>query len=176
MHFDANYQRLSLALRRLPSFAGVSAKFYTKASANQYLRFLQDHIKGDKLGLKKLKHRIGAPLYDTGELVDGLSVHAFPGAKRGRYHVGAIGNKKHRGSGLKISALMKIHEYGKTIKRGDTLIRIPPRPAIRLSWRKFIKEATLRGRRNRALSRSIDSLLRKADKNATALKNLSRVI
>jgi hypothetical protein len=47
---------------------------------------------------------------------------------------------KHHKANLQLRQLLKIHEIGVTIKRGDTMIRIPARPAWRLAKEKFIQE------------------------------------
>lgn len=183
--FDQNYKTLEKAVKKLPKFGETSVELYTKASANQFLKFLKVSIKGKKLRLARLKLRPGGtPLYDSDEMVESLEVKK---QRRGLYSV-APKDGTHSG-GLSYKHLWTIHEYGTTIKVTEKMrwwwlfnygkklkknvLRIPPRPAIRRAWRRFLMSATLRDERDKALEKSVNSLIRKADAQATELKKLA---
>lgn len=46
---------------------------------------------------------------------------------------------KHHKSNLQLRQLLSVHEYGRTIKRGNGFIKIPARPVFRLTNEKFLK-------------------------------------
>jgi len=49
-------------------------------------------------------------------------------------------NGKHWKSKLKLSDLFKVHEYGAVITTAKAVIKIPPRPALLLAYRKQLSE------------------------------------
>ena len=187
--YDGNYKKITLAIKRMPVFVETSARFYTQAHARQFLKFLRENIKGRKLRLTPLKIRTGGvPLHWTGDLVNLLSVKRTGNLRKGSYLSGAVGNKRHR-SGLTIKHIMHIHEYGRTIfvtekmraflhavlkihlKRETTTIRIPPRPVVRRSFNRYMRDATLKGKVNEAFKKDVRKMMRKGD---TGARNLRR--
>lgn len=180
IYFDANYKKLELAMKRLPEFVETSVKFYTRRTAIQFTKFLKDQVRGRQLRLKPLKIRVGGtPLYLTGEMVEKVGIRYYKRSKGGIYYVGAVSGRVHSGSGLTLAHLWKIHEYGTTIKvtakmraylhsinihlKPTTMyIRIPPRPAMRRAWQKFIRNTTLKKQRNKELQNQVSRFLRTA--------------
>lgn len=60
-----------------------------------------------------------------------------------RYKAGKKGNGEpipDKQVGQPIAKIMRIQEFGATIKRGDKTITIPARPAMRLAWSNFGKK------------------------------------
>lgn len=168
LKFDLNYKTVEKAINKLPRLVENTVKAYTKKTAEQFLRHLKNGIRKGTLNLLPPQYREGNALYDTGELHDSLGLRKYVGGRRrGVYHVGAISGRKHKRSGLLVSKLMKIHEYGITVRSssqaGNTfLIRIPPRPALRIAYKQFIRNATFRGERNKALNKVIRHFIKTA--------------
>ena len=74
----------------------------------------------------------------------------------------------HHKSKLKLRQLLNVHEYGATIKRGSgnniTLIRIPPRPARLLAYKKYMTEFKKR-QVDKDIKKAISQYIKNADKN-----------
>jgi hypothetical protein len=125
--------------------------------ATEYIEIFQDGIRKNKFHLEKLKpgtisakkkrgyKKPRTPLYGMGDdhnkslinallikkIKDGWSVYA-------RW-------SKHYEANMQIRQLLYLHENGCIIKRGTTMIRIPPRPALKLAYSKLMREFNKRG-------------------------------
>lgn len=76
------------------------------------------------------------------EALKGSSVEAG-WLETARYQAGKNGNGKpipEKQVGQPIAKIMRIQEFGATIKRGDKIITIPARPFMRFAWSNFGKK------------------------------------
>jgi len=121
----------------------------------------QQGIRNNRLGLRKLRPATvsakrrqkmvlpSTPLYGLGDyhrdtLINSLYVRPYGGghkkttvavmvSKRAHHHEG-------KGKRIRLDALLWIHEHGAFIKRGGTIIALPPRPALRIAWERAIRK------------------------------------
>ena len=136
-------------INRLPYLLRLILTARAKATALSFIKSFHDGIKNNAFGLKKLKdetierkRRLAmelpeVPLYGRGD------------DKKDRSYVNMLRLRKlkagyrvypskamHYSKKVKLDKLLYVHEHGAILKgAGDTLIRIPPRPALKLAYR-----------------------------------------
>lgn len=148
-------------IQRLPRLIGKYPEYRAKKSAEWTIQVFHDGIKKDALGLMPLaestidsKEAAGyeypeSPLYALGDEADDTYANMLEAAKIGDrkwiirprkgYH------QKRRADGtivrskLTLKRLFKIHEYGATINNGRAIIRLAPRPALHIAFRRVLK-------------------------------------
>ena len=78
------------------------------------------------------------PLYGYGDWSDKSYMNMFLLRKLKNGWKAYPRKAKHHKANMELRQLFEIHEYGRTIKRGETLIRIPPRPAGWATYREVL--------------------------------------
>lgn len=154
--FSDSYQAKMKRIKRLPQFMGRAVSGYTKRDILAINKIFHDGILNNTLRLDKLaeitidsKRRQGfsrpsSPLYGKGDDAENRSyANMLNITKRGDAWTLRPSTRMHWSGKIKLSDLFKIHEYGalirKTKKNGESsLIRIPPRPALLISYRRFL--------------------------------------
>ena len=154
--YSDKYQAKMKRIKRLPILMEKAVSGLTKKDLDGIRKIFHDGIKGNTLRLEKLaeitissKIRQGFskpnfPLYGKGDDAENRSyANMLNISKRGNSWVLYPSKKMHWSGKIKLSDLFTIHEYGAVIKKkngeeGDTLIRVPPRPALLLSYRKYL--------------------------------------
>jgi hypothetical protein len=149
--FSSDYKAKMRRIKRLPDIA-VNAMFGAlKKDALGLIKIFHDGIKNNDLGLEEL-----SPFTVSKKKFQGMSKPKSPLYGRGdekldRSYSNMLRMRKlkngwkvypswakHHESKLQLRQLFKIHEMGATFKRGETTVRIPPRPAFLLSYRKWM--------------------------------------
>lgn len=151
IRFSKNYEAVKSRIRRLPKFIENSADTVVKKDAVSLIDTFQEGIRKGTFNLEKLKPETIArkvregkkqpdtPLYGEGDDVDNSYINMFKIRKiKKGYRVYARWAKHE--SGLQLRDLFSIHEQGRLIRRGDAIIRIPPRPAFLLASNKFVNK------------------------------------
>lgn len=153
--FSEHYEAKMTRIRRLPRLMERAVSGLTKKDLDEIRKIFHDGIKGNTLRLDRLAQitidskrkkgmpRASSPLYGKG---DGEKNRSYANmlniSKRGNTWVLYPSTRMHWSGKLRLDELFKIHEYGAVVKqkRGDkdVLIRIPPRPALLLSYRRFL--------------------------------------
>lgn len=144
-------------IQNLPSLSTQLIFAVLKKDALTMVKNYKQGIKTGSFGLEKLedgtivrKRRLGysqpgTPLYGKGEEIDDktyINMLRIKKLKNGwKVHPSWA---KHHTSGLKLRDLFIVHEYGTLITRGDTLIRIPPRPAFLKAYQKTLKDRRIK--------------------------------
>lgn len=136
--FWAKYNRI----RRLPKMYESMMSATRLRDAKGLIKTFQDGIDGDTFRLERLKPatisrkaRMGVkrprrPLHGKGKAEKNSYRNAFLIRKvKNGYRV-KLRKAKHWSGRLTLEALFMIHEFGATIKRGDTIIKLPARPAF----------------------------------------------
>ncbi len=162
--FSKNYHAVNSRVRRLPKLMIKQMEAHALRDANGVIKEFRDGISNDGLMLKRLrpltiesKTRRGleapeTPLYAMG-LGDSRSyanmlhvkkvgdrmyvVRPKPGYHHGKRWPGDQAKKQ-----IKLKDLFDVHEYGAVINNAfgrGLIVRIPPRPALRFAYRKYIR-------------------------------------
>jgi hypothetical protein len=137
-------------IAQLPQYMLDAVKGLTRARAYDFIKQWQRDLRSNAhhvavLKVKTMKAKMAKgykkpfiPLYGLGDAdphtyINMMRIYAM---KKG-YKV-APGRKGHHESGLKLRDLFIVHEYGTTIVKGNTTIRIPARPTFFLSYQTFL--------------------------------------
>lgn len=186
--YSDSYKAKMARIKRLPRMFPQAISGFTKRDILEIKKIFHDGIKNNKLGLDKLaettiasKIRKGyskprSPLYGAGDDKGDQSYsNMLDVVKRGNTWVLFPSTRMHHSGEIRLSDLFLIHEHGAVIrqKRGDTtiLIRIPPRPALRLSYRRFmIKKRADKKEQNKEVKKAITNFIN--DANDKKLKEL----
>lgn len=168
--YSAHGEAKRSRIRRLPEFLGEELRAVLKRDAVGVIRAWQHGIGKNGLGLKRLaestiagKIRKGyrkpkTPLYGAGEDEKRSYINALKLRRLKNGWKVFVSWAKHHESDLKLSALFIVHEFGATINTGRALIRIPPRPAFSLGFRKYMKSRRRR-EPTREVKRAITELI-----------------
>lgn len=139
-----------LRIQRLPKQLELMADTFTLRDANELIKIFQEGIRDGTFDLEPLapgtvasKRRAGlqrprTPLYGQGDdqkrsLLNALLIRR---TKNG-YRV-APRAARHHTAALRLKQLLDIHENGAVIRHGDRVIRIPPRPAFTMAFRRLL--------------------------------------
>ena len=155
--FSNNYERIKNQFPKLPNECRSVLKTALRRDALRTIRNFKDGIKTDSLGLVRLKEgtikrkkslhyeQPTYPLYGAGdeykrtsymnmlrinEDPDGYTVHAS--------------QEKHWSGALPLNVLWDVHEHGRTIKRGNAVIVIPPRPALTKAFNRAMRQRQIK--------------------------------
>lgn len=168
--FDKKYQKTQRRLKTLPEKSKDVVTAQLKLDAQNFIREFGNGIRFDRLGLLPLKdatierkseqgmRRPRSPLAGRAE-TDKKSYSnmlIMRETKRGyRVHIRA-GN---HWSGVPLKMLYQVHEFGAIIKRGNSLIRIPPRPAHENAFQKMVRKRSKR-EKSRKVKTALMQILR----------------
>jgi hypothetical protein len=153
--FSDKYHAKRKRISSLPKLMERAVSGLTKKDLIGINKIFHDGIKNNTLRLEKLaeitinsKRKKGfskptAPLYGKGDDAEKRSyANMMNITKQGDSWVLKPSTRMHWSGKIKLSDLFKIHEYGAIVRqtRGETevLIRIPPRPALLLSYRRYL--------------------------------------
>lgn len=155
-------------IRRLPKMATDLIEASAKRDAEALVKAFHDGVKKDELGLLPLKDatisrkeamgfdKPESPLYGLGdefiqgtycnmmEVVKDTAARKYVVKPRDDYHYSVSEGKDGQTivrDKIKLRDLFIVHEYGTTISNGfgmGILIRLPPRPAFRYAYEKFM--------------------------------------
>lgn len=169
--YSAKYNRI----KRLPKVMPNAVSGLTKRDLIAIKKIFHDGIKDNTLGLESLADMTiqsktsqgfkspDTPLYGKGDSSKDRSYMNMLEIKqvKGGWKL-QPSNKQHWSKKLKLKDLFMIHEHGATIKRksqdgGSTLIKIPPRPALLLSYRQYLSE---RAKDKKEISRTVKSAIK----------------
>lgn len=135
-------------IKKLPVFVSDIAVMVTKVQAVRLVRAFHRGIKDNDLSLQPLKpetiirkmrqkmKRPEIPLYGRGDQEGKRAYSNMLNIRKRKKGYSVIPSvRMHHTANLKLKQLFYIHEFGATFK-GATgkLIRIPPRPALRISY------------------------------------------
>ena len=187
--FSNSYDAKRKRIKRLPKFIPGAISGYTKRDLIKIKKIFHDGIKDDTLRLAKLaemtvekKVRRGFPrprnpLYGKG---DGSEDRSYANmlniTKRGNTWTLYPSRRMHWSGRMKLSDLFNIHEHGAIVRQqrgGKTiLISIPPRPALLISYRRFLIE---KKKDKREKSKEVKKAMTEYINNAgySGLKNIS---
>jgi hypothetical protein len=146
--YNAKRKRIS----RIPRIARGSMRAATKKDAYGIIKTFREGIAANDFRLKRLqgstvkkKRKQGmpkprTPLYGKGEqsnssYMNMLRVHR----ERNGYRIRPSDGKHHSGR-VKLKTLFFVHEYGTVIRQKNKVIRIPPRPAFRKSFERYLRK------------------------------------
>lgn len=153
--FSGSYQAKMKRIKRLPLLLDDVISGLTKRDLLKINEIFKNGIKNNKLSLDKLadmtvKSKISknypkpsSPLYGKGEIEGDRSYSGMMIVKK--MNNGwklQPSEKRHWSKNISLKNLFKIHEHGAIIKKktktGMILIKIPPRPALLLSYQKYM--------------------------------------
>ena len=188
--FSDSYSAKMKRIQRLPSLIPGMISGYTKRDILEIKRIFHDGIKNNTLHLEKLssmtvaeKARKGyskpsSPLYGKGDNAEDRSyANMLNVTKAGNKWKLKPSTRMHHSRKLKLSDLFTIHEHGAVIRqqRGDTevLIRIPPRPALMLSYRRFLYQKRRdKKEQSKEVTKAMTDLINNG--NSMKIKNLQK--
>ena len=151
LKYSDSYAAKMARIKRLPVYYDKAMHGQRKKDGIELIKIFHDGIKENELylnalaektikgKLKKGYERPGSPLYGKGDKEHKKSYSNMLrlGKLRNGWKVFASWGMHWSGK-IKLRDLLKIHEEGATIKRGEGLIKIPPRPAFWRSYRKLM--------------------------------------
>jgi hypothetical protein len=152
VRYSITFEAKRSRIRRLPRLVPPVLDSSLKRDAQGVIKeFQQGIIKNDlrleplKLSTIKRKRSHGAkkpenPLYDLGiddprSYVEMMKIVKLKNGYRVR-----PSSKKHHTSDLKLKDLFDVHEFGATINHPNGVIRIPPRSAFFLAYRRYMNK------------------------------------
>lgn len=151
MKLSSNMQAVEQRIKKLPEYGTASVKTHVKGQALELIKEFKKGISEESFGLAPLKpatvsakSRRGYSQPSTPLLGKGLkdkyksyvSSLRLRELKKGYKVAPSVG--RHWSGKISLKQLFMIHEHGCTIKRGETLIRIPARPAFLLAYQKVM--------------------------------------
>jgi len=145
-----NIKNVNKRLDKLPQFYNNMLISTRKGDADKFIDQFKKNIRHGRLNLESLatktidsKERQGLPkptipLYGFGDWSDNSYINMFLLKRLSKGWKAYPRWAKHHSANMTLRQLFEIHEYGRTIKRGETLIRIPPRPAAWETYRQVL--------------------------------------
>lgn len=168
--FNKRWYDVKKRIKKIPQIAIPIMMAFVKTDALDMVKNFHDGIKKKSFGLEKLKadtikrkrhlgmERPSTPLYALGDESKKKSYVNMLRIKRIKNGYKVYPTKaKHHSGNIRLNRLLEVHENGTIIKRGDILIRIPPRPAFLMAYKQTLKD---RQKRLMVKSREISHALR----------------
>jgi hypothetical protein len=167
-----NYNEVKKRIKKIPQVAPFVISGMLKKDAIKFISMFHKGIKSNSLGLyelaeatKKAKENLGylkpeTPMYGKGDqnkkksYVNMLRIRRL---KNGWKVFPSWG--KHHKANMILRELLKKHETGFTIKKGDTVTRIPPRPAFLITKNNFLT-GFKQEQKNKKISREINKYIK----------------
>lgn len=150
--FSDSYQAKIKRIRRLPKLVGQAADTSTKRDVEGIIEDFQDGIRKNNFPLARLKYstikgkqkkgysKPSTPLYGAGDSEDNSYINIFIIKKLKKGYRIIPRWALHHEAGIPLRTLFFIHENGAIINNGKTLIRIPPRPAFRKAFQRYLRK------------------------------------
>ena len=155
--YSKSYDAKRKRIQRLPKIMPGIIEGMVKRDILEINKIFHDGIKQNRLGLEELAEstiiskilkgqpKPKSPLYGEGDDQEPRSYSSMLVVTRlTKGWKLSPGSKHHHSKKLTLKKLFKIHENGATITRstksGSTTVRIPPRPALLLSYRKWLAQ------------------------------------
>lgn len=149
--FSDTYNAKLKRIRRLPQLVKEVADASTQRDAKGIIKDFQDGIRKDSFDLFSLQYstikskrnkgysKPSTPLYGLGDSGNNTYINMFIIKKvRNGYRIVARWAMHHE-AGIPLRTLFFIHENGAIINTGKALIRIPPRPAFRKAFQRYLR-------------------------------------
>lgn len=145
-----NVQEMKGRLNKMPAFYDNMLMSIRKGDAVQFVDQFKKNIRHNRLNLEPLAEKTVAskkrkgyskpdtPLYGLGDEGDKTYINMFLIRKIKDGWKAYPRWAKHHDSDLQLRELFEIHEYGRTIVRGEVLIRIEPRPVAWLTYKETL--------------------------------------
>lgn len=151
--YSTKYWAVQKRIARLPVVILGLFSAIRKKDAGRYMKNFHDGIKNNSFRLKKLEDGTIArkegqgmefprtPLYGRGDdkkdrsYVNMMRIRKLKNGWRVKPSIA-----KHYSGNVKLRTLFFVHEFGTIIKQGDTMIRIPPRPAALKAFNKTLRQ------------------------------------
>lgn len=181
VQYSNSYWAKRKRIQRLPKMGTNALYGLTKRDIVEINIIFHDGIKDNKLSLDKLaditlrsKVRKGyekpdSPLYGAGDSEGDRSYSNMMIIKKvSNGWKLEPSNKLHHSRKIKLKDLFTIHEHGAIVKMktkdGEKLIRIPPRPALLMSYQKWLLERSKREtRRGKEVKKAIAGFVNEGD-------------
>lgn len=188
MQFTSQGKAKMKRLKNVPTLNESQNLFhaYAKADALRLIRNFHEGIKRDSFGLEQLADKTVKRKYSLGMQFPEVPLYGRGDEKKKNSYVNMLRLKKlkkgykvapswgrHHTSKLSLRSLFLIHEFGTIIQRGETLIRIPARPALFESYKKTVQE-TRRLKRSPAVKRIMTKYINEG-KTAHFNKEIDRI-
>ena len=155
--FTQHYKKTTERLKKAPRLLEIYIDTMLKSVAQNYIKIFQDGIRKNRFNLIKLKpatikakklkgyKRPSTPLYGKGDDTNKSLINALLIKKiKNGWRVYPRWSKHHEAN-MEIRKLLYIHENGCLIKHGKSYIRILPRPVLKLTYDKMIREFQKQG-------------------------------
>lgn len=149
--FSDTYNAKLKRIRRLPTLVNQVADSATKRDANGIVKDFQNGVRKNNFSLENLKPETikrkqaqgytkpRTPLYGEGDSDPNSYINMFLVKKlKNGYRIFPRW-AKHHDSDVSLRVLFYVHENGAIINNGKTLIRIPPRPAFRKAFQRYLR-------------------------------------
>lgn len=152
MGLSVNYSAIRQRIRRLPEMVDIAAETIRKRDAYKMVQYYREGITNGNFPFPSLapstirqKRRKGYakpenPLYAGGKEIANTLVRNYRVYKMRDGYIVKHTNVKHHESKLSVNHIAKIQEYGLVVNNGQALIRIPPRPAIHMAFKRVMQE------------------------------------
>jgi len=149
-NFSKRFAAVKQRIKRLPQISEKALDSASKKDAVGFIETFQRGIRNDDFGLIRLtlntiqqKESKGysdpaIPLYGAGDEEKNSLINVFRIRKIKSGYRAFKSKAKHHESDLTLADILDIMEAGAVIKRGETLIVIPPRPVVTKAFRRYL--------------------------------------
>jgi hypothetical protein len=164
------------SIDKLPEFYRNYLIAVRKTDADKFIDQFKKNLRHNCLSIEPLspitidgKEREGkpkpsTPLYGLGDTNNKTYINMFLLRKLKNGWKAYPRWAKHHEADLSLRQLFEIHEYGRTIKRGEKFIRIPPRPIAWLTYRKNLLEMKKK-KSSKEFKKAITEYINKGNEN-----------
>lgn len=138
-------------MKHLPKLSGHVISAGTMRTAMLIIKYFQQGIRTSSFNLQALKEmtiegkksagfdKPETPLFGKGDRrKKDTYINCLRIKKLKNEVIIYVSKAKHWSGGITLYDLFIVHEFGALIKRGDTIIRIPKRPALFLAYKKYL--------------------------------------
>ena len=150
--YSTNFDAVRMRIKRLPELAEEMALATVKKDAVSFIKLFKQGIRDKKFNLialrpetirRKMRQGLSqpsSPLYGSGDDEKNSYINTLRLRRLRKGWKVYRSNAKHHDADITLKHLMAIHEAGALIKRGDAIIRIPPRPTFKKAFNWMLKE------------------------------------
>lgn len=175
--FSDTYTAKLKRIRRLPKLVEGAVDASTRRDVNGIVKDFQDGVRKDNFDLFDLQFKTiqskrgkgyskpSTPLYGLGDSGKNTYINMFIIKKLKKGYRIIPRWALHHSAGIPLRTLFFIHENGAIINTGKALIRIPPRPAFRKAFQRY-----LRRRLKGETSKDVRSAMRETIKTGKTTK------